>query len=54
MPKHWRGTLLLLLSVTLTPQEQPKAGWKKVGEEKFAAECDRVQILVASLWKVAV
>lgn len=36
MPKHWKGALLLLLSVSFAAQEKSKAGWKKVGEETFS------------------
>lgn len=45
MPKHWKGALLLLLSAILTAQEQPKVGWKKIGEEIFSLNATEFKYL---------
>jgi hypothetical protein len=45
MPKQWGGVLLLLLFVILKAQEQPKVGWKKIGEEVFSLNATEFKYL---------
>lgn len=45
MPKRWKGALALFLCVSLTAQEPPKAGWKKIGQEIFSLNATEFKYL---------
>jgi hypothetical protein len=54
MPKQWKGVLLLLLFVFLKAQEQPKVGWKRIGEEVFSLNATEFKYLRLPSGKAAV